>query len=446
MEVIRSNSTNSLNLKKPNNKSIHHNGKIYGAIYNISDESVEGYSKGNMRASTDGYSINTSNDDNIIIAGGIPSGEKPNTQLYYPSIVMGKLFRTKSKGRFSKNSNKIVKLTDINSRTAADFKKILMKDKVPLQLTELIYPEDEFKNCESINDIYDTYFYSGYDKYKLLTYFLEGNSFHRCYILSIYGFSVEVIDRKLIRHKGVPINALKFELVKEQGETISNGGGLVKNNKLNSYNEILLSKYLPKDNKCHCNKESRKIHLSGLKPNKTIFYFGAHERDFSKKLETQKKAYCKLENSGVARVNKNGEVNIYLDAPQLYINIDGNVYPRHFHYIYWSDSKNTWNKKIYTYELLTCLDKDNLDKIGKKVVLFDARSSELFDKKHINGFVSTPYNKNWTESSVISTIKNYDGNKLIPILIYSGKNMDIAVKLYNKLNKLGFYNTMHLLE
>jgi len=441
MEVTKNNSINSLNSKK----AIHHNGKIDGAIYNISDESVEGYQKYNQRASADGYSINTSNDDNIIIAGGIPD-KKPNTLLYYPSIVIAKSFTSKSKSTFSKNSNKIVKLADINAYYPTDFKKILMKNKTPLQLTELIYPENEFKNVESLNDIYNTYFYSGDDKYELFTYFLEGNTFHRCYILNIYGFSVEVIDRKLIRHNGVPINALKFELVKQQGPTFSNGGGLVKNNTFNSYNEILLSKYLPKDNKCYCNKESRKIHLSGLKPNKTMFYFGAHERDFSKKLETQKKAYCKLENSGVTRVNKNGEATIYLDAPQLYINMDGNVYPRHFHCVYWSDTKNTWNKKVCTHELLTCFDIENFDKIGKKVTLFDARTSELFDKKHINGFVSMPYTKNWTENSVISNIKNYDGNKLTPILIYSGKDMSIAVKLYKKLNKLGFYNTMHLLE
>lgn len=429
--TLKNNSQQSI---KPN-KVIYHDVQIYGSIYDISDPRAIG------------YSINTSNNNNIIIAGGIQSAKNSNTQEYYPSVVIGKSYATKSTNKFNKSSNKIVKLADKNAYFATDFKKILMKNNnTPLQLTDLIYPEDHFvvsKNMQSSNDVYDIYFYSGNDKYKLSTYYLNTN-LHKCFIVSISGGVVDIIDKNLDRQI-IAISKIMFKLVKQQAIMPYNGGGM-KNNTFNSYNEILLTKYLPKDNKCYCHKESRKIHLTGLKENQTLFYFGAHQRDFSKKLETQKKAYGKLENSGVARVNKNGEVIIHLDAPQLYINMDGNVYPRHFHYIYWSDTKNTWNKKMYTHELLTCFDIENLNKLSKKVVLFDARCEELFDKKHINGFVSTPYTKNWTENSIISNIKNYDGNKLIPILIYSGKTMDVAVKLYKKLNKLGFYNTMHLLE
>ena len=420
------------------NNNIFHGIEIYGSIYDTSDPSAVG------------YSINTSNHNNIIIAGGIQSAKNLNTQEYYPSVVTGKSYTSKSKNTFSKSSNKIIKLSDKNTYFATDLKKVLMKNNnTPLQLTDLVYPEDHFtvsKNMQSSNDVSDTYFYSGNDKYKLSTHYLDGN-LHRCFIVKVMinDGVVSIIDKDLKKNL-VSLNTIMFKLVKQQGIMYSNGGGLVKNNTFNSYNEILLTKYLPKDNKCHCNKESRKIHLSGLKKNKTMFYFGAHERDFSKKLETQKKAYCKLENSGVTRVNKNGEATIYLDAPQLYINMDGNVYPRHFHCVYWSDTKNTWIKKLCTHELLTCFDIKNFDKIGKKVTLFDARCKEIFDKKHINGFVSTPYTKNWTESSITANIKNYDGNKLTPILIYSGKDMSIAVKLYKKLNKLGFYNTMHLLE
>jgi hypothetical protein len=35
-------------------------------------------------------------------------------------------------------------------------------------------------------------------------------------------------------------------------------------------------------------------------------------------------------------------------------------------------------------------------------------------------------------------------NKLVPIIIYCSGKMNEGMKLYKKLNKLGFYNTLHI--
>ena len=51
-----------------------------------------------------------------------------------------------------------------------------------------------------------------------------------------------------------------------------------------------------------------KIKISNLKPNKTIFYFSTSEHDFTKNIQQQIEAYDNLRNSGVARINKDGEV------------------------------------------------------------------------------------------------------------------------------------------
>jgi len=37
----------------------------------------------------------------------------------------------------------------------------------------------------------------------------------------------------------------------------------------------------------------------------------------------------------------------------------------------------------------------------------------------------------------------YEGNKEIPMIIYSNKNCDYAAKVFAILNKMGFHNTVH---
>ena len=69
------------------------------------------------------------------------------------------------------------------------------------------------------------------------------------------------------------------------------------------------------------------------------------------------KAYGTLKNSGVVTTNQKGEVTIYLDCPQIYMNDDGKVYHRHFHFLYWDENKNTWDKNLYTQKIICDVDK-----------------------------------------------------------------------------------------
>jgi hypothetical protein len=194
---------------------------------------------------------------------------------------------------------------------------------------------------------------------------------------------------------------------------------------------------LPENNKIYHQKLCPKIKISGLKPNKSIFYFGAENRDFTKKIQYRLIAYGKLKNSGVAKVDENGNCTIYLNCPQLYINNNEKVYSRHFHYLYWDEKKLEWNKNLYTQQILCNVNKDFLLKYMKKSILVNP---DILENLSTNNIISIPYNKNWTETSIFSLIKKKD--KLVPIIIYS-KESENCIKLYKKLNKLGFYNTVY---
>ena len=205
-------------------------------------------------------------------------------------------------------------------------------------------------------------------------------------------------------------------------------------------------KKLPKDNKSY-HKDGHKIGISNIEPNKTIFYFATNDRDFTKSIKSQVEAYDNLKNSGVTKTNKEGDATMYLKCPQLYMNTDGNVYSRHIHFLYWDDKKEMWDKNLYTQQILCNVNEEFVKKYMKKSIIIDARTPQYYKKSHVKGAINLPYNKRWNEMSVLEELKNgmknYDGNKLVPIILYCSKGCNSANKLYNKLNKLGFYNTMH---
>jgi rhodanese-related sulfurtransferase len=205
---------------------------------------------------------------------------------------------------------------------------------------------------------------------------------------------------------------------------------------------------LPKDNKCYFEKDGPKINIENLKPNTTIFYFATKKRDFTKKIQMRLKAYGTLKNSGVVTTNQKGEVTIYLDCPQIYMNDDGKVYHRHFHFLYWDDNKNTWDKNLYTQKIICDVDKNFVKKYLKKAVIVDALPEDSYEKNHIENAISLPYNSSWNEKTVIEKItahhKKYKGDKLVPIIVYCWSDQcNAAHEVCVKLNRLGFYNVVH---
>ena len=220
----------------------------------------------------------------------------------------------------------------------------------------------------------------------------------------------------------------------------------IKNDIYKAKFQHLTDEQIPVNNKKYYNKNANKIKISGLKPNKSIFYFATGKKDFTKKIEPRLKAYKNLENSGVSHSDKNGDCYIYLHCPQLYINYNNKVYSRHFHYIYWNDKKLDWNKNLFTKQILCDVNNDFLLKYIKKSIIVDARLFKEYEKTHVEGSISMPYNKKWTDSQIFRKFNNSKlvNNKLVPIIIYCSGRLNEGIKLYKKLNNLGFYNTVHI--
>jgi hypothetical protein len=208
--------------------------------------------------------------------------------------------------------------------------------------------------------------------------------------------------------------------------------------------EKMAQKHLPKTNKYYHNKNTDKIHITGLKPNRCIFYFATNHRDFTKSIQERIKAYGKLENSGVTSTDLKGDALIHINCPQLYLNDDGEVHPRHFHFIYWDNKNECWDKNLYTNRLLC--------KVNNKFLIEHSKKSFFICPEHMcthslnHNMICMEYSKRWNVEKVIELLKThnkkYDGDLLTPIIICCKKDETHAHKLYEKLNKLGFHNTV----
>jgi len=224
--------------------------------------------------------------------------------------------------------------------------------------------------------------------------------------------------------------------------------------------DTMLRNYFPKSNKITIKIYSpelnsistkNKVQLTGLKPNKTIFYFATNSRDFSLSQMKFADAYNHLENSGTIKTDSKGTCNVSIHCPQVYIAEDEQVYSRHLHLVYWNDKKQDWEENIYTHQIFCNVSKEFVKKyINKKsskvkVLIIDALPEDYYNKKHISNAINLPANHNWTLESVMAKLPP-GTHSTTPMIIYCyNAECTAAEKLYYKLNKLGFYNTMHYL-
>jgi len=210
--------------------------------------------------------------------------------------------------------------------------------------------------------------------------------------------------------------------------------------------EKLIFSKIPKDNKHFHKVGSPSKVISGLKPDTCIFYFGTKERLFTSPLKKFKDAYGNLVNSGCTKTDSKGNAKIYLNCPQVYISLNGNVYNRHLHFIYWDEKNKTWSKTLFTQPLICHVDKEFVEKHRKKTLVIDALPKEMYDKKHIKGAVNLPYNKKWTENDLKKLIemkKMNIKNKQIPIIVYCyNQKCTASIKVIHRLNKMGYYNVV----
>lgn len=193
------------------------------------------------------------------------------------------------------------------------------------------------------------------------------------------------------------------------------------------------------------------IKMKDLKPNTYVFYFATQSRDFRKPFLSMDNAYSKLQNSGVTKTDAKGNATFYLKCPQIYRNENGKIYSRHFHFLYWDAKKKSWTKRILTHQIFCDIHQDQVRKFmkSKNVVLIDALPKSYYDKKHIRGAINLPVDENWSKMDVIRRIRKMKKNfhALSPIIIYCySKDCDAAEKVYKKLNKMGFYNTLHYVD
>jgi rhodanese-related sulfurtransferase len=209
-----------------------------------------------------------------------------------------------------------------------------------------------------------------------------------------------------------------------------------------------LRAYLPVTNAIKTNSQGKEtVKLEGLKPNRTLFYFATNSKELTKAVKHFKDAYDTLQNSGVVKTNSKGKVTVKVDCPQVYLAEDGNVYSRHFHIIYWrgSHESGSWDSRIYTHQIFCQVNKAFVKRMLGKVIILDALTPEYYNKTHIPGAINIPASQNWTLEEVMDILPK-GTNSTTPMIIYCySPECTAAEKLWEKLNRLGFYNTMHYL-
>ena len=120
--------------------------------------------------------------------------------------------------------------------------------------------------------------------------------------------------------------------------------------------------FLNKQNNLKLYKQSKydfelTINVGKTKAGRMLLYWAASSSN-SPILKTVDKAYDKFQNHGVSKIDKNGNVKIYINCPQNYKAMPLNKkvyhsYYRHVHFVYSNKENTKWLSQIYT-KLLLC--------------------------------------------------------------------------------------------
>ena len=219
----------------------------------------------------------------------------------------------------------------------------------------------------------------------------------------------------------------------------------IKNGVYKAHTEQVLMQYFPKDNTHYHKKGATSRIIKDLKPNTCIFYFATHKRLITNEILKFKDAYGNLSNSGVTRSDSKGIAKFFLDCPQVYISLNGNIYNRHIHYVYWDANKKIWNTNLFTQPIICNVDSKFVMAHMNKCLVIDALPKEMYEKKHIKGAYNLPVNKRWTEDDLKKAIKNKFNkfSKNVPIIVYCfDKSCTASNKVLKKIEKLGYKNVV----
>ncbi|NBQ40954.1 MAG: hypothetical protein EBU34_14605, partial [Alphaproteobacteria bacterium] len=116
--------------------------------------------------------------------------------------------------------------------------------------------------------------------------------------------------------------------------------------------------------------------VNGLKPGVPVFYFAALPSKIGSPLLSKDQAYGDLSNSGIAETSPEGMLRVSLECPQVYRYDNGEVYPRHFHFVYGEPARGKWEDKVYTVPILCIIEPSPFPRNAR---LVDARPLKDFE-------------------------------------------------------------------
>jgi len=155
-----------------------------------------------------------------------------------------------------------------------------------------------------------------------------------------------------------------------------------------------------------------KINIGKKNCGKKILYWAANEKKFNDvQVKDAKTSYGDFSNSGVMSVDKNGEVLLKFNCPQIYstIPVDGSkpkTYFRHLHFVISNEKKDKWMPQIYTKIVVCKFGYDYSMKLLKTgySIFINALTCEYYGKDHIpNSYNLTNYQvKKMNQNEVFS--------------------------------------------
>ena len=165
------------------------------------------------------------------------------------------------------------------------------------------------------------------------------------------------------------------------------------------------------------------VEVRNLKPNKRIFYFAANPSKNPRRVIPHTEAYTGLRNSGTAISSDEGIAYIHIHCPQVYVNEDGNIYPRHFHFVYVDGKKGN-------------IGNERMPRLHTRHVSCVAVSKPR-GFVHVDADVHTSHTKTYIRKSVLN-----DVSETQPIAI-SGSQTN-AERMKRALDALGYRNTIYI--
>lgn len=210
-----------------------------------------------------------------------------------------------------------------------------------------------------------------------------------------------------------------------------------------------------------------KLNVGKQHSGKKILYWATKEKKGNNlHINDAKSAYGNFSNSGIASINKNGEVLLKFCCPQIYYTTPANKskqqsYYRHLHFVLSNEKKDKWENQIYTKIVVCKFGLNSSLKMLKsgEFVFINALPCEYYGKDHIPNTYNLTHSqvKQMSQTSLLKWFeeliqvhypKIYDSVKSktinineIPIIAYCAHNKCNASELLlEELMKRGMVN------